>query len=329
MDFAKFVETCRKVLILLKIFYIDKLNNKSYNNKKGGNYMNKSNKTIIKKERTKNPILDAIIEYIDDFNLKFAETKETFKKARLSTSDRKEQCVAEFFLNMLPSGYSIKRGEIFDYSTISNSIDCVILTPNHPKLKTPMRPEIILAEGVLAAIEVKPDIASLTQRSELFRGLKQADSVKKLSRNISRRHIDILDPCGYYKKIPFILFSKKSGDVEETLNFIVNCVNDGKLCTENLPDIIFSLDGWLIYHTCSLKTSIFEPTFKKEKIPDTCNNAFMLFKGENQYLICILLLILFHFVSPNTLLDDFIIKDYILKLYNENKIPFSRAIWYE
>lgn len=291
--------------------------------------MNKSQNKIIKEEKTRNPILDAIIEYIDDFNLKFAETKDTFKKARSATSDRKEQCVADFFLNMLPSGYSIKRGEIFDYNSISNSIDCVILTPNHPKLKTPMRPEIIIAEGVHAAIEVKPDISVLTKKSEFYRGLKQADSVKRLHRNLSIPGVDGIDPEGLYKKIPFILFSNKSKDIEETLNFIIKCVNEGKLTKENLPDIIFSLDGWLLYHTCNLKTSLFEPTFKQEGIPDSCNNTFMLFKGENKYLICILLLLLFKFASPNTLVDDFIIKDYILKLYNENKIPFSRAIWYE
>ncbi len=291
--------------------------------------MNKSQNKTIKKENNKNPILDAIIEYIEDFNLKFAETKDTFKKARLATSDRKEQCVAEFFSNMLPNGYCIKRGEIFNYNSLSNSIDCVILTPNHPKLKTPMRPEIIIAEGVHAAIEVKPDISTLTTKGEFYRGLKQSDSVKKLKRNLSILQIDKIDSEGLYKKIPFILFSHKSKDVEETLNFIIKCVDEGKLTKENLPDVIFSLDGWLIYHTCNLKTSLFEPTFRQEGIPDSCNNAFILFKGESTYLICILLLLLFKFASPNTLIDDFIIKDYILKLYNDNKIPFSRAIWYE
>lgn len=291
--------------------------------------MQKTNKKTIKKSKIKNPVFEAILEYMDDFNLKFSETKETFKKAKLSTSDRKEKCVADFFSSILPNGYSIKRGEIFDYSSISNSIDCVILTPNHPSLKTPMRPEIIIAEGVHAAIEVKPDISTLTKGGELYRGLKQSNSVKSLSRNISLPNVDIIDPQGFYKKIPFIMFSQKSKDVEETLNFIIECVNNRDFPKENLPDVIFSLDGWLLYHTCNIKTSLFEPTFKLEGISNDCSNAFMLFKGESQYLICILILLLFKFASPNVIIDDFIIKDYILKLYNENKIPFSRAIWYE
>ena len=51
----------------------------------------------------KNPIIDALYEYIDDFNLKFADTKETFKHARLSTSDRKEEIVKDFFSNFFPN----------------------------------------------------------------------------------------------------------------------------------------------------------------------------------------------------------------------------------
>lgn len=291
--------------------------------------MKKTKKQNINNLEIKNPIFEAILEYIDDFNVKFSETKETFKKARLSTSDRKENCVKDFFLSILPYGYSVKKGEIFDYTSISNSIDCVILTPNHPLLKTPMRPEIIIAEGVHAAIEVKPDISTLTKKSELYRALKQSDSVKKLNRNLSLPNVDKIDPNGLYKKIPFIIFSKKSKDIEETLNFIIECAESGDFAKENLPDIIFSLDGWLLYHTCNIETSLFEPTFKLEGISSDCNDAFMLIKGESQYLICILILLLFKFATPNTLIDDFIIKDYILQLYNENKIPFSRSIWYE
>lgn len=291
--------------------------------------MNKTQKKKIKKENICNPIFDAILEYIDDFNIKFSETKDTFKKARLSTSDRKEQCVQDFILSFLPNGYSVKRGEIFDYTSISNSIDCVILTPNHPQLKTPMRPEIIIAEGVHAAVEVKPDISTLTKRGELYRALKQSASVKKLKRNISFSQIDNIDLHGAYKKIPFIVFSKKSKDIEETLEFILKCQEDGDFCKEELPDVIFSLDGWLLYHTTNLQTSLFFPTFEQEGISAETSNLFMLFKGESSYLVCILLLLLFKFVGPDNIINDFIVKDYILRLYNENKIPFSRAIWYE
>ena len=55
-------------------------------------------------KKIKNPIVDALFEYINDFNLKFADTKETFKSARLATSDRKEEIVkvnCTHYLNLI------------------------------------------------------------------------------------------------------------------------------------------------------------------------------------------------------------------------------------
>lgn len=291
--------------------------------------MKKGKEMLIKKKNIKNPILDAIFEYIDEFNMKFGETKETFRNAKLSTSDRKEKIVKDFFESFFPSEYKISRGEIFDYNNISNSIDCVIKTPNHPNLKTPMRPEIIIAEGVYAAIEVKPDISVLNEKSELFRGLKQCKSVKKLTRNIKLSQIEKMDSNLDYKKIPFIIFSKKSKDVEKTLDFIISHLENGNFEINEIPDVIFSLDGWLIYHTVNIRTSLFYSTFQQIGLPDNQKSVFMLFKGDINNLFCILLMILFKFPGPEYVLNDYIVNDYLLKLYNENLIEFSRAIWYE
>lgn len=289
-------------------------------------------KKIIEKNmenKIKNPIIDALFEYIDDFNLKFADTKETFKSARLATSDRKEEIVKEFFSSFFPKGYDISRGEIFDYDNISNSIDCVIKTPDHPKLKTPMRPEIILAEGVYAAIEVKPDISTLTDKSEFNRSLKQCKSVKKLSRNIEMPKLDKLDKNQNYKKIPFVIFSKKANDIEKTLEYVISKIESNKLKPYEIPDLIFSLDGWLIYHTVNIKTSLFAPTFKEEGISDDSQNVFMLFKGKTNDLLCVLLLILFKFPGHGYVINDYIVNKYLLKLYDDGIIKFSRAIWFE
>ena len=277
----------------------------------------------------KNPIMDALYEYIDDFNLKFGDTKETFKKAKLSTSDRKEEIVKDFFASFFPVGYEFSRGEIFDYYNISNSIDCVIKTPEHPRLKTPMRPEIILAEGVYAAIEVKPDISTLTDRGEFYRALKQCKTVKKLKRSFTNSKLENMDKTKSYQKIPFIIFSKKSADIEKTLEFIISKIENKKLKSNELPDIIYSLDGWLIYHTTNIKTSLFQPTFIQEKIPEDNRNIFMLFKGNTNDLLCILLLILFKFPGHGYVLNEYIVNGYLLRLYNDGIINFSRSIWYE
>lgn len=273
-----------------------------------------------------NPIMESIYEYIDDFNLKFDKTKETFKKATLSTSDRKENIVKDFFSSFFPSNYSISRGEIFDYNNISNSIDCVIKSPEHPNLKTPLRPEIILADGVYAAIEVKPDISI---KKELLRGLKQCQSVKKLERTFSIKRLEQLDKLESYKKIPFILFSDKAKDIEKTLKSIIEKVEEGIFKCDELPDIIFSLDGWMIYHTINIKTSLFYDTFRGENIPDDSSSVFMLFKGDVNNLMCVMLMLLFKFPGHGYVINDYIINIYLEKMYNEGIIRFSRAIWYE
>lgn len=276
-----------------------------------------------------NPIMEAIYEYIDDFNLKFDKTKETFRKARLSTSDRKENIVKDFFSSFFPTSYSISRGEIFDYNIVSNSIDCVIKTPDHPNLKTPLRPEIILADGVYAAIEVKPDISVLTDKGELVRGLKQCQSVKQLKRTFSSSNLEKMDIIESYKKIPFVLFSDKAKDVESTLTFIVEKLEEGMFKKDEIPDIIFSLDGWMIYHTINIKTSLFYETFRKENIPDDSSSVFMLFKGNINDLMCIMLMLLFKFPGHGYVINDYIVNKYLTRMYTEGIIKFSRAIWYE
>ena len=281
------------------------------------------------KEIVKNPIIDALYEYIDDFNLKFADTKETFKKARLSTSDRKEEIVRDFFSSFFPMGYEISRGEIFDYNNISNSIDCVIKTPDHPKLKTPLRPEIILAEGVYAAIEVKPDISTLTQKSEFKRALMQCKSVKKLNRNIDMKRINMVDEDKDYKKIPFVIFSKKSSTIDNTTEFIVDLIKNNKLKPFEVPDMIFSLDGWILYHTVNIRTSLFFPAFLEFKIPEDSKNVFMAIKGDVNDLLCMLLLILFKFPGHGYVVNEYIIYKYLLKLYEDGLINTAKSVWYE
>lgn len=286
------------------------------------------NKTINRKAKL-DPVITSIFEYIDEFNLNYSETRDTFKQAKNSTSDRKERIVKEFFESFFPGNYIISKGEIFDYNNISNSIDCVIKTPEHPNLKTPLRPEIILAEGVYAAIEVKPDISVLTDKGEFYRGLKQCKSVKKLTRDHETNILNDLDKEKIYKKIPFIIFSKKAKSIEDTLKFLIKKIEEKKLEKYEVPDIIFSLDGWMIYHTTNIKTSLFYDTFKLENIADNVSSVFMLFKGNTSDLMCILLMLLFKFPGHGYVLNDYIVNKYLVKAYQENKIKFSRAIWYE
>ena len=112
-----------------------------------------------------NAILDAIEENLQGIRITFEPTLPSFTKDTKGTADAKEVSVIEFFKHYFLTNYNVKKGKIYSYQSESNEIDCVILAPNHPPLITPKR-EIILAEGVYAAVEVKPNISTLTEKSE-------------------------------------------------------------------------------------------------------------------------------------------------------------------
>lgn len=74
---------------------------------------------------------------------------------------------------------------------VSDSLDVVVLAPNHPKLRNELGAhEILLADGVQCAIELKPDLSDLPegfgvdrrQKPEIIRALEQVRSVKRLRR---------------------------------------------------------------------------------------------------------------------------------------------------
>ena len=67
----------------------------------------------------------------------------------------------------------------------------------------------------------------------------------------------------------------------------------------------------------------------QEGISDNNESVFMLFKGSINDLLCILLLILFKFPGHGYVMNDYIVNKYLLRLYDEGIIKFSRAIWYE
>src|SRR5690606_23181630 len=136
----------------------------------------------------------------------------------------------------------------------SNEIDCVLLAPNHPVLTTPIR-EVIVAEGVHAAIELKPDISNLSKKSgtEIKRSLDQIKSVKNLEREILR-----LEPIlslghkklnKYFDKIPSFLFSFTSKSGKETIMFLLEQIRLGEYQLEELPDFIVTLDHGVIVTT--------------------------------------------------------------------------------
>lgn len=188
-----------------------------------------------------NPVFDTLIENLRQINIVCQETPPSFKKDRKQTGDNREVTIQDFIKQYFPPSFSVKKGKIFSNDFASNEMDAVIVSPNHPMLQTPLR-EIIIAEGVYAAIEIKPDISSLTENSEFERGLKQIKSVRQINRKYPR----INDP--EYRKIPTILFAFKSNKSPiEIIKFMKLVQLSNEWTQDLLPNLIVTLDNGIFH----------------------------------------------------------------------------------
>lgn len=140
--------------------------------------------------------------------------------------------------------HKVTKGIIHDsYDKKSASIDCVIVNPKHPNIiSTGEKLAYLLADGVDSCIEVKPNIQD---KNELFRGLEQIRSVKKLRRvNPSYLQLDksttddkIIELS---KQVPTFMYSLKAKeDVFKTAAEIAHYYYDKKVpLTEQFDYIV-------------------------------------------------------------------------------------------
>lgn len=237
-------------------------------------------------------ILDAIRENLRKIQIVFEPTETSFKADTKQTGDAKELTVRYFLESFFPSTYKVRKGLIYSQEGVSREIDCVLLAPNHPPLVTPVR-EVIIAEGVHAAIEVKPDISTLSGGSEFYRGLMQVQSVKRLKREIA--HLPTNEfPAEH--EIPCAIFSGKSRPLKETVDFMVSQVDRGVILPIELPDMIVTLDNGLLFHSASLPTSIFRKYLASKK-QNHAQRGFIHFGPEHDTL-ALFLLILYSVTPP-------------------------------
>jgi hypothetical protein len=265
-----------------------------------------------------NAVLGSILENLRSIEIVDTPTVDPFKKDKTNTGDSKEITVKEFIERYLPSDFRVKKGIIYSQTSESNNIDCVILAPNHPALTTPVR-SVILAEGVYAAVEVKPDITVLTDGGELLRGLKQIKSVKSLTREIEEidlsRLLKTTKPPEYFKKIPAVIFSHRSTDIKDTIDFIISKIKDNTLGLEEIPDIIVTLDKGIIFYTPHLSATNFGQQLSKEQREIYKERVFIHFDtNEKEVILSLFLLMFLNFTPPTILTQKFIIKDYLSQL---------------
>lgn len=258
------------------------------------------------------PVHDAIRESLGAIEIVFTPTLPSFQRDRSKTADGKERSVTEFLESYFPSDWSVKKGPIYDqYGNVSSEVDCVVCVPQHPPCRTPKR-DLILAEGVHAAIEVKPDISSLGDESELARSLRQAASVKRMSRKIS------FSNPGKAKswpkeihRIPYAILADKVADPERSIRFVEEQRKKHSWSPWDLPDIIFGYNEWLIFHAA--ETSVCVVTEFLRRKGSESGERYVLFQTGRDTLILFLGL-LYSFICPQPMLSEPILRQYLLPL---------------
>jgi len=143
------------------------------------------------------------------------ELESRFRKASIEgkgtsqeVADFRENALQDFVRRYFPFPHRVTKGKIRDsFGSVSDSIDCVICNPNHPyTVDSREKFSLLLAEGIDAAIEVKPDIQS---SAELVRGLVQGLSVKHLLRANTPTIMRIPWVVERSKRVPFAVFAMR------------------------------------------------------------------------------------------------------------------------
>ena len=259
------------------------------------------------------PIHDALMESLEQIRITFRPARGSFRKDRGQTALAREQTVSGFLKSYLPAGWSIKKGPIYDsHRQISMEVDCALCVPQHPPCNILHR-EIILAEGVHSAIEIKPNIRSLSENGEFVRALQQAASVKRLQRQINfPRNAgprQLWPPEAH--RIPYIIFAREMPSLQRAAEFMDEQKNKLTLGPWDLPDLVVGYDIGVIYHAAEASICSVSPLAKMLELQS--GEGYLLFPAGTKTLFYFLAL-LYSFASPQPQLSDFILKDYLFPL---------------
>lgn len=253
-----------------------------------------------------NAVFGAIFENMQNIEIIYEQTHTAFRKDRKNTADSREVTVEQFLSCFFPKSYTVKKGIIYGISSESKEIDCVVLAPNHPLLITPKR-EIIIAEGVHAAVEVKPDISTQTQKSEFYRSLTQIKSVKQIKRKLTELPFSQGKNCEYENLIPCGIFSNASRDIGEIYSFLLENVKEGNFLSHELPDIIVSLEKGILFHSMHIEKTFFS------NVISSIGEKYLVINGKKDELLGMFLLVLLYVRPPEYHNFDFILKEYLWK----------------
>jgi len=143
-----------------------------------------------------------------ELETKFRKASIEGKGTSQEVADFREHAVQEFVSRFFPYPHRVTKGKVRDsFGAISDSVDCIVCNPNHPyTVDSHGKFRLLLADGIDAAIEVKPDIGA---SSELERGLQQGLSVKALMRKVAPTLIHEGWQYDRACRVPYVVFAMR------------------------------------------------------------------------------------------------------------------------
>ena len=127
-------------------------------------------------------LIEVLVREGTTLGTEFAAASALGEGTSQEVAEFRENALRSFVERFYPSPYHVVKGKVHDSfgTDASASIDCLVVNPVNPNLiDSHGKFQLLLADGVDLAMELKPDLAS---RAELHRGLEQGMSIKKLRR---------------------------------------------------------------------------------------------------------------------------------------------------
>jgi hypothetical protein len=179
----------------------------------------------------------------------------------------RESALQSTLSNYFPFPFRVAKGGIVDsYGRRSASVDCILVNPLHPyTIDRRENFKLIFAEGVNAAVEVKPDIS---QKDELYRGLAQGLTVKALRRAetaLSMPEQEGEEAVKYSLRVPYFVFAMKAkADPLDTVEEILDFYAEREIDPLDQADAVV-IDGVGILHNFPVPAFNY---FRQDQLPD-------------------------------------------------------------
>ena len=111
-------------------------------------------------------------------------------------------------------------------------------------------------------------------------------------------------------RIPCSIFAHRSQNADRTISFMKTCVKDGRLSSNELPDIIVTLDNGIIFHSLYIEESIFK-TWVKQQSDIHQGEKYIHLETSDEKTLGMFLLILLCVIPPEPIISAYIIKRYL------------------